>query len=133
LKTAAEAIRERVLRGIALNREPGFFFSGNFLGLSFDTIATRDMRVSVEPGAHCIDPDGQANFAVLAMLADMALAGCIRAGLTLTTRLATVSMNLQLTGARIEGRLEAASNFQGFFGGRRRVLVAMSTHSRIPA
>jgi len=116
LKTAAEGIRERVLRGIALNREPGFFFSGNFLGLTFDTIATQDMRVSVETGPHCMDPDGQANFAVLAMLADMALAGCIRAGLTLTTRLATVSMNLQLTGARIEGRLEAVSNFQGFFG-----------------
>ena len=81
------AIRERVLRGIALNREPGFFFSGNFLGLTFDTIATRDMRVSVETGPHCADRDGQANFAVLAMLADMALAGCIRAGLTLTTRL----------------------------------------------
>ncbi len=111
------AIRERVLRGIALNREPGFFFSGNFLGLSFDTIATRDMRVSVETGPHCADRDGQANFAVLAMLADMALAGCIRAGLTLTTRLATVNMNLQMTGARIEGRLEATSDFQGFFGG----------------
>ena len=117
MKTAAAAIRARVLRGIALNREPGFFYSGNFLGMSFDRIATHDMRVSVEPGPHCMDPDGQANFAVLAMLADMALAGCIRAGLTLTTRLATVSMNLQLTGARIEGRLEATSNFQGFFGG----------------
>jgi acyl-coenzyme A thioesterase PaaI-like protein len=105
-----------VLRALALNREPGFHFIGNFAGVSFDSLAPGDTRVTLEPGAHCVDADGQANVGVVAMLADMALAASVRANLHPATRLATVSMSLQLTGARLEGRLEAAGEFQGFTG-----------------
>ena len=112
-----ERIRGRVLRGIALNRQPGFHFPGNFLDVAFDRIGRDGSRLSLDPGPWCADADGQADLGSLAMLADLALASCIRARLSRETRLATVSMNLQFTGAPREGRLSAAGEFQGFFSG----------------
>jgi acyl-coenzyme A thioesterase PaaI-like protein len=111
------ALRGRVLQAIALNREPGFHFAGNFSGISFDRIDPAETRVSLAGGAHVEDHDGQVNVGVLAMLADMALAASIRGGLDPSTRVATVSMTLQFTGARVMGPLHAASAFDGFFGG----------------
>jgi acyl-coenzyme A thioesterase PaaI-like protein len=111
------AIRERVLRALALNREPGFHFAGNFAGISFDRTEPSDSHVSLATGAHLEDHDGQVNIGALGMLADMALAASIRGGLDPSTRIATVSMTLQLTGTRAIGPLHAASRFEGFFGG----------------
>jgi len=110
-----QLILGQVLRGIALNREPGLHFPGNFLEISFERVATVETRLTLEPGPHCVDADGQANLGVLALFADLALASSIRAGLDPATRLATVSMNLQFTGAPAEGTLEAVSAFEGFF------------------
>ena len=101
-------IRERVLRAIALNREPGFHFIGNFAEVAFEE------AVHLPAGPHVVDADGQANIGLVAMLADMALAASIRARLDPAVRLATVSMSLQLTGARCAPPLEAAGEFQGF-------------------
>ena len=101
-------IREQVLRGLALNRDPGFHFVGNFSGVSFED------AVRMPAGAHVVDADGQANVGLVAMLADMALAASIRAQLDPAVRLATVSMSLQLTGARCVPPLEATGEFQGF-------------------
>ena len=42
------SIREQVIRGVLLNREPGYHFVGNFLDISFDHIAVRDSRLSME-------------------------------------------------------------------------------------
>lgn len=112
----AAAIRERVLHAIALNREPGFHFAGNFAGISFDRTQPEDSRVSVVTGAHTDDRDGRANIGVVAMLADMALAACVRGGMDPSTRLATVSMSLQLTGVAARGALHAESRFEGFMG-----------------
>jgi len=109
-------IRERVLRAIALNREPGFHFVGNFAEVSFERTAAEDSRVTLAAGPHCVDPDGQVNLGLAAMLADMALAASIRANVHPGTRLATVSMSLQFTGARLEGPLESVAEFQGFLG-----------------
>lgn len=110
-----QLIRGRVLRGLALNRQPGFHFPGNFLDVSFDRIGRNGSRLSVDPGPWCADADGQADLGSLAILADLALASCIRARLSRETRLATVSMHLQFTGAPRSGRLSAAGEFQGFF------------------
>jgi acyl-coenzyme A thioesterase PaaI-like protein len=110
------AIRARIMRGIALNREPGLHFAGNFIELSFDRIAG-DALISLEPGPHCEEPDGQVDLGSLLMLADTALAACVRAGLTPTTRLATVALNLQFTGAPARGLLEAHGHFEGFAAG----------------
>ncbi|MDH5264920.1 MAG: hypothetical protein OEX21_09245, partial [Betaproteobacteria bacterium] len=72
---ASPTIRKRVLRGLALNREPGFHFAGNFLGVSFDAITPAQSRVSLESGPHCEEADGQVNLGAVALLADIALAG----------------------------------------------------------
>jgi acyl-coenzyme A thioesterase PaaI-like protein len=111
-------IRERVLSGIALNRAPGFHFAGNFLRVSYDKVAADDARISLEPGDHCIDADGQVSLGAVAMLADIALATSVRAAIgSDSTRLATVSMHLRFTGARLEGRLEGRGVFEGFIEG----------------
>jgi acyl-coenzyme A thioesterase PaaI-like protein len=107
-------ILERVLRGIVLNREPGWHFAGNFLEISFDHVDPADARVSLTAGAHCNDREGRANIGAVAMLADMALAISIRATLPPETRLATVNMHLQFTGRPARGRLQASGRFQGF-------------------
>ena len=110
------SIRERVLRAIALNREPGFHFTGNLAEVSFESTAAEAARVTLAPGPHVVEHDGQVNIGLVAMLVDMALAASIRAKLHPATRLATVSMALQLTGARMEGELHATGEFQGFIG-----------------
>jgi acyl-coenzyme A thioesterase PaaI-like protein len=112
----AASIRERVVQGIALNREPGFHFAGNFLRFSFDRTDPDDAHVRVATGPQANDRDGRANVGVVAMLADMAMAACIRGGMDPGTRLATVSMTLQLTGTPAKGELHASSRFEGFFG-----------------
>ncbi len=112
-----ELIRSRVLRGIALNRQPGFHFPGNFLDVSFDHVARDASRLSVAPGPWCAGTDGQTDFGSLAILADLALAACMRAHLGRATRLATVSIHLQFTGAPRIGRLAAEGVFQSFLDG----------------
>jgi len=110
-----QLIRRRVLRGIALNRQAGLHFPGNFLDISFDRVARDASHLSVDAGAWCSDADGQTDFGSLAILADLALAACTRAHLGRATRLATVSMHLQFTGIPRSGRLEAVGEFEGFF------------------
>lgn len=112
-----DRIRSRVLRGVALNRQPGFHFPGNFLDVSFDHVARDASRLSVAPGPWCAGADGQTDFGSLALLADLALAACMRAHLGRATRLATVSMHLQFTGAARVGRLVAEGVFQSFLDG----------------
>ncbi|MGZ5087567.1 MAG: hypothetical protein ACXWGU_10765 [Usitatibacter sp.] len=107
-----------MLRAIALNRAPGFHFAGNFLQVSYDRVSRDDALIRLEPGPHCIDADGQVNFGAVAMIADIALATTVREAIgSDSTRLATVSMHLQLTGAPIEGRLEGRGAFEAFIAG----------------
>jgi acyl-coenzyme A thioesterase PaaI-like protein len=112
-----ETIRRRVLRGIALNRTPGFHFPGNFLDVSFDRVGRKGTRLSIDPGPWSADASGQTDLGALAILADLALGSSIRAQLSRETRIATVSLSLQFTGARSLGRLKARGEFQGFFEG----------------
>lgn len=112
----AADIRDRVLQAIALNREPGFHFAGNFVQISFDRTDPADAHVHIDTGAFCNDSDGQANIGVVGILADMSLAACIRGGMDPSTRLATVSMSLQFTGQPARGPLHASSAFEGFSG-----------------
>jgi len=112
---ANQAIRDQVLRGLALNREPGFHFAGNFLDVSYDRVTRDGSRLSLEPGPHCTDADGQIDLGSFAMLADLALSASVRVHLERSQRLATVGMHLELTGVPRVGRLEAAGEFHGFF------------------
>jgi len=110
-----ERIRRRVLRGLALNRTPGFHFPGNFIDVSFDHVSRKGVRLSIDPGPWSADDSGQTDFGALAILADLALGASIRAQLSRATRVATVSLSLQFTGAPRLGRLQARGEFQGFY------------------
>jgi acyl-coenzyme A thioesterase PaaI-like protein len=127
--SAEDQIRRRVLRAIALNRTPGLHFPGNFIELSFDRVASGDSRVSFETGPHCVDAHGGPDIGSLAVLADFALGTAIRADLDPSTRLATVSMTLELAAAPRAGIVRAASRRHGFVGegyggiGRSRVSI----------
>lgn len=115
--TTLAAIREQVLRAIALNREPGYHFAGNFLDLSYDHVGTDHTALSLDVAPHCVADDGQLSLAGHAILADLAMAGAVRAGLEPRTRLATVTMNLQFTGVPGVGRLHAQGGMHGFVEG----------------
>lgn len=110
-------IRQRVLSALALARTPGLHFAGHFTGVSLDEIAATHARMGLVPGPFCEERDGEVNLGAVALLADMALAGAVRANLASTQRLGTVSMHLQLTGERVAGPLEATGFFEGFLGG----------------
>lgn len=115
--SVSDTIRRRVLRGIALNRAPGFHFPGNFLDVSFDRVGRKGVRLSIDPGPWSADPSGQTDLGALAILADLALGASVRAQLTRDARVATVSLTLQFTGAPRVGRLKAVGEFQCFFKG----------------
>lgn len=110
-------IRAQVMRGIALNREPGYHFAGNFLDLSYDHVGTDYTALSVDVAPHCAQADGQLGMAGFAILADLVMAAAVRAGLPSHTRLATVTMNLQFTGAPRTGRLDGRGAMLGFVEG----------------
>lgn len=111
------ALRAQALRAIALNREPGYHFAGNFLDLSYDHVGTDHTALSVDVLPHCMAADGQLSLSGFAILADLAMAGAVRAGLEPKTRLATVTMNLQFSGAQATGRLHARGLMHGFIEG----------------
>ena len=112
-------IRRRVLTALALNRTPGFHFSGNFLGVQYHDVTPQHVAVSLDHGAHCEDVEGRTNLSVVALLADVAAASVVRANLTPAQRLATVSLHLQFTGAPLTGPLIARSEFDSFLDGAR--------------
>lgn len=107
----------RVLRGLALNRRPGWNFPGNFLDLSFDEVGGAGARLSLEPGPHCLDGEGQVDLGTLGVFADVGMAAGMRQQVGLATRMATVAMSLSLTGAPRKGRLESVGVFDGFVAG----------------
>jgi acyl-coenzyme A thioesterase PaaI-like protein len=114
-----DPVLARVLRAIAANRTPGFNFPGYFLDLSFDRVARGASVASLDTGPHNVDASGQMDLGALALLADMALASALRGTVGASARLATVTMQLQLTGARRSGRLTATAASDGFLEGAR--------------
>ena len=116
-ESTVAAIRTQVMRAIALNREPGYHFAGNFLDLSYDHVGTDHTSLSVDIAPFSATVDGQLSISGFAILADLAMAGAVRAGLEPRTRLATVTMNLQFTGARADGRLHGRGEMHGFVEG----------------
>ena len=110
-----QGLRARTLAALAASRVPGFHFAGHFFGVTFGRLSPEAAQVALEAGAHAADADGSVNLGVVAMLADIALASSVRAAIgSDSTRLATVSMHLQLTGAPLRGALTGEGAFQGF-------------------
>jgi acyl-coenzyme A thioesterase PaaI-like protein len=82
-------------------------------------VAPGAAAASIDTGPHNVDGSGQADVGAIALLADMALASAMRSTVGVSARLATVTLQLQLTGARRAGRLTASATFDGFLEGAR--------------
>lgn len=111
----SDQILDQVFKAIALNRSPGYHFCGNFLGLTFEGVGGGHARVTMPAQPALLDADGYVDLCALTVLADFALANAVRAAATPTARLATVSLNLQLTGEPLTGDLAAHGELEGFF------------------
>ncbi|HYC37719.1 MAG TPA: DUF4442 domain-containing protein [Usitatibacter sp.] len=105
---------QRVLHALAQGRTPGFNFPGYFLGVSFDEVAGRRSRVTMETGPHNVDAQGNTHVGAVALLADMALAASLRSEIGVGARTATVSMTLNFLDARRNGMLTAEATLDGF-------------------
>ncbi len=114
LDLSQHPIMKHVRHALALNRTPGLHFCGNFFGLIFAEVSPTHSILYVDPQDYSRDKDGQMNLAAFALVADMGLATGIRTKLDRSTRLATVSLSLQLTGALRNGRITASSQSNGF-------------------
>ena len=107
-------IMQQVKHAIVLNRYPGYHFVGNFVGQVFNQVQLTQSLLTLPLGEHLLDKHGQVHVAAFAIITDMGLATGIRSGLEPSTRLATVSLSLQLTSAPRYGELTVASASEGF-------------------
>ncbi len=107
----------QVLRGLALNRTPGWNFPCNFLEISFDDIGPDRDTLSVEPGPHCVDANGEAHLGVVGIVADICMAQSMRQTVGRVAQLATVAMAVHFSGAPALGRIVAHGHFDGFTEG----------------
>ncbi len=110
-------IFKKAKRAIALTRTPGYHFCGNFFDFVYDKASSENSEVHIDPEPQNTDRDQSVHLVLLAILADMGLATGIRFGLDDRTRLATVSLSLQFTGARPAGRVVAVTDTQGHLQG----------------
>lgn len=110
-------IVKKARRAIALTRTPGYHFCGNFFDFVYDKASSQHSEIHIDPELQNMDPDQGIHLVLLAILADMGLATGIRYGLDDRTRLATVSLSLQFTGARPSGRVMAITDTQGHLQG----------------
>jgi acyl-coenzyme A thioesterase PaaI-like protein len=110
-------IFKKAKRAIALTRTPGYHFCGNFFDFVYDNASSKHSEVHIDPEPQNTDHDQSVHLVLLAILADMGLATGIRYGLDDRTRLATVSLSLQFTGARPTGRVVAVTDTQGHLQG----------------
>ena len=110
-------IRHRVLVGLALERTPGFNYSGNLLGVRFPLTTAREVQVAMDGGDYCADERGQVDIAAVCLMADVSMGCVVRANLTPAQRLATVSLTLQFTGAPLAGTISGRGEFENFFDG----------------
>jgi acyl-coenzyme A thioesterase PaaI-like protein len=110
-------IYKKAKRSIALTRTPGYHFCGNFFDFVYDNASSEHSEVHIDPEPQNTDHDQSVHLFLLAILADMGLATGIRFGRDDHTRLATVSLSLQFTGARPTGRVVAVTDTQGYLQG----------------
>src|SRR3546814_16717671 len=89
----ASAILEHVLRGLALNRHPGWNFPGNFLQISFDEVELDSSTLSLATGPHTSASEGKLELAAIAVLADTGMAAALRKQAGRAARMATVQID----------------------------------------
>ena len=107
-------IRQRTLRALALNRNPGYHFPGYFLDLQCRRFDSGGAVFELEPGPHCVDPDGTMSLGALLLLADMTLAASTRVYVASSARTATLCLRVEFTGVPARGLLRAEAKSGGF-------------------
>lgn len=112
-----DPILDAVLRAIARNRTPGWNFPGHFLDLSFEQVGSGKGHVALHPGGHCVDADGHADLAALCVLADIGMAAAMRSDVGFTSRMATVTLAMSLTGEPATGVIDCRSELDGYVAG----------------
>ena len=110
-------LRRRTLTALALDRTPGFNYSGNFLGVRFPVNTPERVRVEMDHGPHCEDERGQVDIGAVSLMADVAMGCVVRANLSPAQRLGTVSLTLQFTGEPLVGPVTGLGEFEGFVDG----------------
>lgn len=110
-------LRRRVLVGLALERTPGFNYSGNFLGVRFPSTTPARVEVAMDSGAWCEDARGAVDIGAVCLMADVSMGCVVRANLTPSQRLATVSLTLQFTGVPLSGTISGRGEFETFVDG----------------
>jgi len=103
------------MRGLTLNRIPGYHFAGNFFGTAFGQVAAGGTRVHLAPGPHSIAEDGSISLAGIALLADIAMGTTIRARSDPAMRLATTRIHLEFSGIAPRNPVVASSQYRGTF------------------
>ncbi len=111
----ATEIRQQVLRAIALNREPGYHFCGNFLDMVLHHDHNGHSTVGVACAAGLTETDGTLSPIALCVAADFTLANAVRSTSDPSARLATVSLHLQFNGKPFKGDLYGEGELDSFF------------------
>lgn len=115
-------VMERVMRGIGLNRRPGYHFPGNFLDFRGDG------RISIlEQGPYCTDENGEIDMGYFSLFFDVSMGLAIRKALSHYGRLATLSISATFTGRLRRGPLTARSEFLGLVEGAARPQALVRT------
>ena len=142
----ASGLRERVIGAILANRHPGWHFPGHFLGIRYDQASDRDTRLSCASRPEFLTEEGRLDFAVVAIVCDLALAACTRNRFGLSNRLATLNLSIYLHGplghADIQARsrllsqnpsLHAAMAYADAFSGEELQASAVANFLAIPS
>jgi len=110
---AKQAIRDRVLRAIALNRHPGLHFAGHFLGIAWKEVSKASIVMTLADGPLGRNADGSVNLAVLIFLLDVAFASVARTNSPPGSQIATLRMLTEFTGAPLSGPLRVRAEMLG--------------------
>lgn len=104
---------ERTLNALYWARTPGFHFAGYFLRVSCEQLDPDACLLSMDVGPHCCGHQGTLDAVSLGVFSDVAMATAVRAAMPTACRLATVSIQLQVTGRDVGHRLQARARFRG--------------------
>jgi acyl-coenzyme A thioesterase PaaI-like protein len=114
---AQDGIRRAVLAGMALDRRPGFSFTGYFLDTGWPRIAQDGVTVTMPAGPHCTDARGEVELTALLMTLDAGLATPTRLHIRPGERLATAHMHAQFSGAPARSLVTMETGFAGLTQG----------------
>lgn len=110
-------ILEQVRRALWLNRETGLHFPGALLQVEHVDDPQADAHTALQVTPAVADEAGELDIGAVMVLADLTLGYSFRKTRGLTSRVATVSLSIDLTGVRRAGRIDSIGHLRGFTRG----------------